>query len=120
MTFLASFARLVSAALFTLGFTLLTLLGMIIVARLLVMPAAAHGWYTGKTNPVTGQACCNRTDCWEVTDVDVHPAGPVYMVNVGGYMYSIDRKQILASEDHKYHACVWGGELKCFFVPLSF
>lgn len=82
--------------------------------------ALAHEWYTGTRNPVTGLGCCDKTDCWEVADEDVWPAGPVYMVNLGGTLHSFDARQIQPSRDGKHHACYWGGSVKCLFVPLGF
>ncbi len=90
-----------------------------LVAVWISMPASAHSWYTGKTNPVTGASCCNLTDCWAVEVGQVRSVGAGYTVTFGGQVYSIDHDQVQPSEDHQFHACIWGGELKCLFVPAG-
>src|SRR5690606_11248556 len=87
--------------------------------------ANAHGWYTGKKNPVTGVGCCNKTDCREVGYDDVVAEEKD---GVRGYRWLnapnplkgwIPEVQVLTSHDGKPHVCWYAGEFRCLFLPFS-
>ena len=87
-------------------------------------PAHAHDWFTGTINPVTRASCCYggpAGDCQAVEEQNWWREGGRYHVRHGGRVYSIPADQALPSQDHRGRAaaCILGGALRCFFVPLN-
>lgn len=90
----------------------------------LVQGAAAHDWFTGKQNPRTNFLCCYggpSGDCQPLDEADWWRDGAEYKVRKGGTVYSIpaDQAQVSLDPQGRAAACILGGVLRCFFVPLS-
>lgn len=86
---------------------------ILVAAILLATPAAAHDHYTGMTNR-NGVVCCGDKDCAVYT-------GPARQVR-GGWIVGeefVSDDKVQASFDSNYHKCFWGGETKCFLVPIN-
>lgn len=95
---------------------------LIVITLIFTWPAKAHDWFTNKSNPITHNSCCNGTDCKVIADVDWWREGDNYLVRwFDGKTYSIPATQALPSEDRtgKAAGCVWGGALRCFFLPVT-
>lgn len=86
--------------------------------------AQAHEWYSNQRNPVTGASCCGKADCVPIPqgDVTYHKNGITFRYPLDGNHYTIPLDQVLPSQDHQNHACVWGknqigeGPRLCFFA----
>lgn len=94
------------------------------------VPAFAHSWYTGKTDPVTKVSCCGGTDCAPISADDVREVS-------GGYVYLptgefIEHARVQPAHDWEFHRCVFlqdqmnwetgeilhrKGATRCFFAP---
>lgn len=85
------------------------------IAALAVSPAHAHSWYTGLQN-AGGQLCCNDRDCHQLSDTDVTEVAGGYRIE--SLKATVPYGALQPSPDGKWHACFWGGEVKCFFGPL--
>ena len=90
--------------------------------------AAAHGWYTETSDPVTGFGCCGGNECAPIQDTDVRTLQ-------GGYIYLptgefIPHRRVQHSRDRQFHRCIYrsdfinldqgafrGGDTRCFFAP---
>lgn len=87
-------------------------------------PVRAHEWFSHQRNPVTGAVCCYggaTGDCQPINDTDWWREGAEYKVRQGEAVYSIPANQALPSQDPQGRAaaCILGGRLLCFFVPLN-
>lgn len=85
-------------------------------------PALSHEWFTHKRDPVTNDDCCNGTDCKPIADDRWWQDGNEYVVRwLDNIEYRIPVKQAQPSQDLQGRAagCVWGGKLRCFFLPVS-
>ncbi len=113
---------------------LCAVVGVAALVWALTANAHAHEWYRTTSNPVTGYSCCGGLDCIAVTYEQFSETKDAYVVNVDPVMaaflrqkpgrYSIPKSQALPARGWKkgetgYHACVWGGALKCFFFPAG-
>lgn len=86
----------------------------------LCAPASAHDWYSGLRNEL-GESCCGGSDCGPVpkTTVRIARTGYVVKVRMGGVETEmlVPFARVRNSIDEDFHACIWGGEIKCFFAP---
>lgn len=89
---------------------------LFVLALIASAPASAHSWYTGIKN-ADGQLCCSGSDCAPL------PAGDVTEVEGGYYTHTYDQvvpfSRVQPSPDGDFHACFWGGRIRCFFGPVS-
>lgn len=85
-------------------------------ASLLASVAWAHDFYTGKVN-AEGQGCCGTKDCQPIPNSDIRVTRNGYEVRFLGDFFPVPQSRILHSPDGRFHACVWGGEVKCLFTP---
>ncbi len=117
------------------------MLGMILFHAV----AWPHDWYTNTKNDVTGVRCCGGTDCFEIPAQWISEDSDNYIVTLpnpvplvaglaGSYYkpgaYTIPKDQAQPTQgasmpddgkEHSgYHACIWGGKLRCFFYPAMF
>ncbi len=89
----------------------------------IVSPALPHDWYTGFSNPRTGEPCCNVDDCKPVTSDAVRSTPQGWMVVETGEV--VPYREALRSEDRDFHLCRKGswkeqrflGPLICLFAP---
>lgn len=89
---------------------------ILIAALLFAGPALAHDFYTGKFNRM-GESCCGLNDCEPIPNTDVRIVKSGYAVRFGEGEVVIPFGQELNSPDGRFHKCVWGGQVKCLFVP---
>lgn len=87
-------------------------------------PVYAHDWFNGTKNPKTLYSCCYggpSGDCQPLAEADWWREGGRYHVRHRGTVYSIPADQALPSRDPQGRAaaCILGGRLRCFFVPLA-
>lgn len=87
-------------------------------------PVFAHEWFNGTKNPKTLYSCCYggpSGDCQPLAEADWWREGADYKVYQNGTVYSIPADEAQASLDPlgRAAACILGGKLRCFFVPLS-
>lgn len=102
-------------------------------------PAAAHDWYTGTRDPVTGGGCCGKADC---AILQVDPG--VLIGEADGYRLRLTAEQaakinparrlpvdtlipwdrVQPSHDGNYHLCLPGyptpsmrADFFCFWAP---
>lgn len=95
---------------------------LLIFALLASGQAIAHEWFTDRYNPVTGVHCCSGADCVVIPDEAWWQEGKDIKVRwMDGKVYSMPLAQALPSEDKQGRAaaCVWGGQLRCFFLPVT-
>lgn len=78
--------------------------------------AQAHDWYEGLKN-ANGELCCSvNRDCRELADGDVKEiAGGYAIISLNA---TVPYTALQPSPDGKWHACAWGGKVRCFFGPL--
>ena len=87
-----------------------------------VSSAAPHDWYTGFSNPRTGEPCCNVDDCKPVASDAVRSTPQGWMVVETGEV--VPYREALRSEDRDFHLCRKGswkeqrflGPLICLFA----
>jgi len=70
--------------------------------------AGAHGWYSGKDDPVTGIGCCGGTDCKEIADDGVQETAAGYLYVPTGEVIPYSRAQ--ESRDWRFHRCEFLGD----------
>lgn len=84
--------------------SLIIVLGLLVYAS--IRPVRAHSWYPHE--------CCSDRDCAPV------PASRVDLV-AGGYLidglHFVFERAVRVSPDGKFHACIIGSTLICFFAP---
>lgn len=82
--------------------------------------AKAHDWFTDKVNPVTKNLCRNHTDCHVIPIYDLWQDGNDWVVLWDGKEWRIPQTQAQPTEDAKGRpaACIWGGQIRCVFIPL--
>ncbi len=108
-------------------------------------PVAAHDWYNGMTDPVTGKRCCGGSDCAQVP-AQMMESGAIretadgfwVSLSIGQVQYfnraanyavaefiPWERAQYSADDGHMnkaarrsgYSLCIWNREVMCFFRP---
>ena len=93
------------------------------LAALFIAGAAlAHGqhqWVAdGQYRSVADNTlCCGNNDCTHVAKEDVKLVGDEWQIRLGPAVVTIPRNEAQWSEDGKYSVCIWGGKVKCFFIP---
>jgi hypothetical protein len=110
-----------------------------LICLVLIGDANAHGWYTGKTDPVMQWKCCGNRDCRPLDEGDVRPApgGGFFVRQPEPYSrndpptgeWFIPKDRVQASEDNHFHICETLfptrriGRLTmrwmCFFAPMN-
>lgn len=95
----------------------------LIFGTLFMLPgkAAAHSWYTGKSNPVTGGGCCGVYDCFSVDASEIVPENDGYrwLKAPNPDTGWISQAEVLLSEDNGWHVCWRAGRLYCLFAPFN-
>ena len=103
--------------------------------------AAAHEWYTDKTDPVLGWKCCGQADCRPLDPDEVSPAegGGYFVTRPFSYWsdppergWFIPRDRVQIAPDDRYHICeavvpikpsqpdpVYALRWTCFFAPMG-
>ena len=76
----------------------------------------AHDWYSGIRNPVTGVNCCGGRDCKAIDIGRVLETLDEFIIDD---KWHFDKDEAMPSQDGSYHACIWGGKPRCFFVPQN-
>ena len=93
------------------------LMAVLATSLLTAMPPKAlpHGWYDPD--------CCSDRDCEQVSNVvfKANDAGaPVMVVTTSfGTKPVTPQTKIRDSKDNRMHACIYGGNLICLYVPPS-
>jgi hypothetical protein len=90
-----------------------------ILACLLLLASSvawAHDFYTGAKNGI-GESCCGMNDCFPIPNEEVRLTPRGYAVLFNGAFVDVPRSHVLHSPDGRFHKCVWGGEVKCFYAP---
>jgi hypothetical protein len=75
-----------------------------------------HDFYTGAKNRL-GESCCGLNDCAPIENSEVRLVREGYAVKFGDGEVVIPDRDTLHSPDGRFHKCVWGGQVKCLFVP---
>ena len=113
-----------------------SIIGLLVFALFMVAmakAARAHGpaqWIQdGAYKNQVGELCCGERDCgffksgsiervdggYKVdADFQVEFGGTATVIHVNGF---VEDAHATPSPTGEYWACVWGGQLKCFFVP---
>lgn len=96
-----------------------------LVAALSLAPvsARAHDWYTGSSNPATGEPCCSVDDCQRVDPDTVRASPRGWLVAPTGEV--VPYREALRSQDRDFHVCRRGawreqsqpGPIVCLFAP---
>lgn len=89
---------------------------------LLASMAYAHGphqWvqdggYLSKTD---GTLCCGEHDCHHLAREQIHNVNGQWSFTLGGVEWQVPPGEVQWGEDGQYSACIWGGKVKCFFIP---
>lgn len=105
----------------------------LVAAFLIPAQALAHGpaqWVQdGNYRNSVGELCCGERDCGFFKSGTIeHVEGgyrvdAVFQVEFNGEVTTFPVKGFVRTEDAtpsptgEYWACVWGGQLKCFFAP---
>jgi hypothetical protein len=76
----------------------------------------AHDWYSGTRNAHTGVGCCGGSDCGPIDTARVVETADEFIVD-GKWRFN--KNEAMPSRDGAYHACIWGGKPRCFFVPMN-
>lgn len=85
-----------------------------LVWLILAGDAEAHGWYTGKTDPVLYYDCCGNKDCHPIDSSYVRMTKDGYFVRMPRPTYLnepqeaewfIPRARVQSSPDDRYHIC---------------
>lgn len=106
------------------GYWLALIAAYVLISGFVIRSANAHQWFSNQVNPVTEARCCNNSDC-VVIETDAwweDEYGIIYVRWRNGATYAIPADQALPSQDKegKAAACMWGGKLRCFFMPVNF
>jgi len=109
-----------------------------LICLVLAGDANAHGWYSGKTDPVLNLKCCSDHDCHPIDPSDVRSARQGYYVKqpqpysrndppTGEWFIPWDRVQ--TAPDDQYHICEnlyptlrvgrYRMRWTCFFAPRA-
>jgi hypothetical protein len=101
---------------------LLLITALLYLGWIALTPAQAHEWFSGQRNPVSGYGCCNGSDCHLIETEDWWEEAGLIWVRMAGKTWSIpaDQAQPSQDKDGKAAACIWGGQLRCFFMPVNF
>lgn len=78
--------------------------------------ALAHWHYTDLRN-AAGELCCNDKDCSPIPNEAVRVTRNGYEVLFKGEFTPVAEGRVLISPDGRFHACIWGGQVKCFLAP---
>lgn len=135
--------EIVRRRLWAMGILVLCALGaLFVVAWLMLRPAAAHEWYTGKHDPSSGYQCCGGSDCAEIPqqmfdEGAISPTSDGFDIHLSvaqaqhfnksstqpiSAHLTWSRVQPSEKSDAKgtgYSMCVWGGTVQCFFAPTN-
>lgn len=78
--------------------------------------SVAHEWYSGTRNAHTGVGCCGGNDCRPIEAARIVETLDEFIVDG---RWHFNKSEALPSRDGSYHACIWGGKPRCFFVPMN-
>jgi hypothetical protein len=81
-----------------------------------IRPAYPHDWYSGVRNPVTRVGCCGGRDC---APIDISRVVETHDEFIIDGKWHFNKDEAMPSQDGGYHACIWGGKPRCFFVPQN-
>jgi len=96
--------------------------------------AQAHDWYTGISNPTSGEGCCGGNDCYPLQLEDFVEKADEFVITIvvplakwpgwppGVYRFRKDSAmptRHIDDGESGYHACIWGKKARCFFFPSS-
>lgn len=93
------------------------------VALLLASAVAyAHGphqWVQdgGYRSVSDGSLCCGEHDCHHLDRANIRNVAGQWFFTLGGIEWAVPPGEVQWGEDGQYSACIWGGKVKCFFVP---
>jgi hypothetical protein len=76
----------------------------------------AHEWYSGTRNAYTGVGCCGGHDCAPVDAARIVETIDEFIVDG---RWHFNKSEAMPSRDGSYHACIWGGKPRCFFIPMN-
>lgn len=93
----------------------------VMIAAAYIAPAFGHReWLDGTTvDKKTQSLCCGADkDCFRLDPSHVHLlADGLY--HFDDTPFTIDEKRAMPSPDGAYWRCIWGGEIRCLFVPFE-
>lgn len=95
---------------------------LVIAALALAGTAYAHGphkWVLEGLyrSIVSNELCCGEHDCHHLDRHDVRLIDGQWFFTLAGQEWAVPRGEVQWGEDGQYSACIWGGKVKCFFVP---
>ena len=93
-----------------------------LAALFLACAALAHGphkWVQegNYRSVVDGSPCCNEHDCHHLDPRGVRLIAGRWFFEYDGQQYAVPAGEVQWGEDGQYSACIWGGKVRCFFVP---
>jgi hypothetical protein len=108
---------------------LLGLLGLLLIGTVYLQAhdlgngVQGDTWTNGeKVNPATKYKCCGENDCHLALPDGLEQVDGGWRVKMRTYKQEwvmVPDAQVQPSPDGKFWVCEWGGEVRCFFVPMS-
>ncbi|HEY7748425.1 MAG TPA: hypothetical protein VH933_07095 [Aestuariivirgaceae bacterium] len=89
---------------------------MVFAFSVLSESSVAHDWYSGIRNAHTGVGCCGGRDCGPIDVARIVETTDQFIVDG---IWRFNKSEAMPSRDGAYHACIWGGRPRCFFVPMN-
>lgn len=94
--------------------------GMLAVLALCLYAAGAHAheaWIDGtQVDPQTKRYCCGNNDAFHLEPSQVRVTRDGYKLDTGE---TIPFERTQPSPDGEFWKFVWGGQVQCFFAPVS-
>ena len=94
------------------------------ILLLMLVPAVAlahgpHKWVLDGLyrSIVSNELCCGEHDCVHLARQDVRQIGGNWTFVLDGTLWTVPAGEVQWGEDGQYSVCIWGGKVKCFFVP---
>ena len=97
---------------------LLAAAGLALVASV-AYAHGAHKWVQegGYRSLVDHTLCCGENDCHHIAREDIRNVNGQWSFVLGGVEWQVPPGEVQWGEDGEFSACIWGGKVKCFFIP---